>query len=907
MRPRSIRPLCLLVALLLLPILMPAQEDWGGQTIGRVVIRMQHAPDERLIARLNPLLAVREGEAYQYRTVRQSIENLYLSGVLKNVSVHVTALAARTIQLDFVCESRLTVGAVVIHKNDALLSGEVRAALFSLRRHSFLEQRILDEAGQQLRNLYEGEGYLNPQVEFQVKPARRRRIGNIHVHIRAGVRTRVGRLQLVCERPDLQQRLRRAIKPVYYRPRQIDQELEKIRQYLRKRFYFFPEISVSPQFTGIERKLADLRIVVKPGPQYRFSFIGMSDRLGLIKSVWTTRVSERWAESESCKRLLLYLKNKGYHDARLESRLDLTPSGDKQIRFTVEKGKRYRLGEVRFSGVPEAELPEVKNLLSVFDNWFNRILWLQANPVLVDQEMVRLYFYQKGYANARVVVETSFDGDHADLLFKVTPGERSTIKAVSFLGNEHFGADILLEKTQLRIGEPFVQHRFSEDMERLRQFYIAMGYAKVRIEPRLSSGVDKEIEVRVGEGPAYRLGELIVIGVSSMQESWLRRMFPLKPGQAYDITKVSRFLEEVEQMGAFSRILLNTIETEPGCYNALLTISADKSRFYGFGIGWEERKGVSGIFESLRGTVEFQGRNIFSSYSSLSGILQAGLNETRLVISLDTPNLLSTDLNSSFKLWREKETFTSYTFDRIGIGPTLVKRTGVSSFISASLNWYRTELTDLKITPTPSDTLHDPFDTLAFNFSFVSDRRDDPFNPSQGDFFSADLKVGMPFFREHDSFFRFMWRFQKNLKLAKILSLAFSLRNGFAAGDMSITERFFAGGINSFHGTRLDKLGPKDAQTGLPTGGNGLFLFNTEATFPLVFLPSKEWYGSVFIDIGNVYSRAGNINLSKVERALGFGLKYRTPLGPVRLDFSWNLRKKADYDFIFHFGIGNAF
>ena len=433
----------------------------------------------------------------------------------------------------------------------------------------------------------------------------------------------------------------------------------------------------------------------------------------------------------------------------------------------------------------------------------------------------------------------------------------------------------------------------------LRQLYISKGYALVHIEPRISGDLEKHIEIRIDEGRSFTLGKLIVLGASPMQETWLRKMFPLQPGEAYDITKVNRFVDEIEQLGAFSQIQLKRIEIQEGVFNALLTLTPDSSRFYGFGLGWEERKG-------LRGTVEFQGRNIFMTYTSLSGILQAGLKETRLVVSLDTPNLFGSKLNSSFKIWRENESYTSYKFDRIGIGPTLLKRTGPSSFISASLNWYRTQLTELMITPGPVDNDR-RFDTLAFNFSFVTDKRDDPFNPTRGDFFSTDLKVGMPFFREHDSFFRFMWRYQKNLKIAKNVSLALSLRNGFAAGDMSITERFFAGGINSFHGTRLDKLGPVDAITGQPTGGNGLFLFNTEATFPLVILPSKDWYGSVFVDIGNVYTRAGHINLSKVERALGFGIKYRTPLGPVRMDFSWNLRARAEYDFIFHFGIGNAF
>lgn len=911
-RFRRYCPFFLLLALLSPGL--PAQEDWSGRSAVEVEIRMSKVDDPRILDRLRPLLSIQTGDAYQYRLVRQSIENLYLSGILDNVRVEIAGVGEKGFRIAFVCQAKLSVRGVKIVKNDHLLSGEVRSALLVIRRNSFLDQRALQEAELQLRRLYEGEGYLNPKIDFRIRPVRRKRLCDVHVTIRSGVRTRIGRLELVCERPDLKRKLQRALNLIFYQPKLINERLDKIRQQLRKQHYFFPEIEVKPVFTGMGRSLADLKVVLDPGLLYRFHFEGMGNRFKLIQSVWTTKVFESWAEKESKSRLMLYLKNKGHQNARISSRIDESREGEKVITFTAEKGPRYRLGRIEISGASGISSREVSALLSVDDNWFNRFLWLQATPVLVDQEMVRLYYYQQGYPDARVTVETTFRDGKADLHFRITPGKRVTVRSIRWQGNAHFDEQTLRRLLKTSVGEAFVEHRFSEDMERLRQFYIARGYFKVRIEPRLTGAEEKEIGVHIVEGKSYRLGELIVIGASSFQERWLRKMFPVRPGEAYDTTRVNLFLEEIEQLGSFSNVRLKTMEAEDDRYNVLLTIVPDKSRFYGFGLGWEERKGVSNMFEGIRGLVEFQGRNIFSSYSSLSGILQAGLNETRLVISLDTPNLLGTKLNSSFKLWREKETFTSYTFERIGIGPTLVKRTGPSSFISASLNWYRTELTKLDIRENPTDRLHDPFDTMAFNFAFVTDKRDDPFNPTRGDFFSTDLKVGLPFFWDHDSFFRFMWRYQKNLQIAKTLSLSLSVRNGFAAGDMSITERFFAGGINSFRGTRLDKLGPMECVVGedgktssVPTGGEGMFLFNAEATFPLVFFPSNEWFGSVFIDIGNVYSRAGDINLKKVERALGFGIKYRTPLGPLRIDFSWNLRAKADYGFIFHFGIGNAF
>ena len=133
----------------------------------------------------------------------------------------------------------------------------------------------------------------------------------------------------------------------------------------------------------------------------------------------------------------------------------------------------------------------------------------------------------------------------------------------------------------------------------------------------------------------------------------------------------------------------------------------------------------------------------------------------------------------------------------------------------------------------------------------------------------------------------------------------------FEGPDLSITERFFAGGSHSFRGTRNDRLGPinldSDNPEGEPEGGNILLLLNLEATVPSLLLPVENLYYTFFADVGNVFGKSSDLNLKKMERALGFGLKYRTPLGPIRLDFAFNLRKAAEQNFLVQIGIGNVY
>jgi outer membrane protein insertion porin family len=124
---------------------------------------------------------------------------------------------------------------------------------------------------------------------------------------------------------------------------------------------------------------------------------------------------------------------------------------------------------------------------------------------------------------------------------------------------------------------------------------------------------------------------------------------------------------------------------------------------------------------------------------------------------------------------------------------------------------------------------------------------------------------------------------------------------------MPIHERFFAGGSNSFRGEYFDELGPKDPFSGQPVGGKLLALMNFELTVPfLINLPNLSWL--LLYDVGNVFSSRSDFKLSNIEHALGFGLRYLTPLGPLRLEVGLNLNAPGGVRKVIPFiSVGNMF
>ena len=129
--------------------------------------------------------------------------------------------------------------------------------------------------------------------------------------------------------------------------------------------------------------------------------------------------------------------------------------------------------------------------------------------------------------------------------------------------------------------------------------------------------------------------------------------------------------------------------------------------------------------------------------------------------------------------------------------------------------------------------------------------------------------------------------------------------------DVPASERFFAGGDSTVRGFVLDRLGTEDTlnDQGFPTGGNGLVVLNAELRTPYW----KGLGGVGFLDAGNVFRRASDVSLADLRPAPGFGLRYRSPLGPLRVDFGFNLDRRMlasgtrERGTVFHISLGQAF
>jgi outer membrane protein assembly factor BamA len=218
----------------------------------------------------------------------------------------------------------------------------------------------------------------------------------------------------------------------------------------------------------------------------------------------------------------------------------------------------------------------------------------------------------------------------------------------------------------------------------------------------------------------------------------------------------------------------------------------------------------------------------------------------------------------------------------------------------------RVDQNTLKISPLLIPLYSQPSRVGQFAVNLVQDRRDDPSDAHRGIYNSLDLGLASDKFGGNINFLRFLGRNSYYKRLAGNFVLAsnteFGLIRPFNTGGIASTqyiplpERFFGGGESTMRGFPMNQAGPRDTDTGFPLGGNALLFHSTEMRFPLI---GDNISGVLFHDLGNVYSGLGSIsfrvhqkNLTDFDymvHAAGFGIRYRTPLGPLRLDLAYSI------------------
>ncbi len=727
----------------------------------------------------------------------------------------------------------------------------------------------------------------------------------------------------------------------------LEAAVERLRQRYRAAGRLEATVSQARLEYGPERRTAAAVIPVQAGPRIGIAFEGHrtfgSRRLrGALELGEQPDLSAEGA-SLLADRLVAFYRRQGFAWASVSVRTEPLADGRRLV-FRVVEGPKMRVAGVEFRG--NAQIGD-RRLREQMVTRPRAGLGLLASGIFVqeefeeDLEALRTFYRQEGFLDVRIAgVDFRFSPDRRRMWITITidEGPRFFLTGLEVTGAAAIPADELRRGLPLAPGQPFSLAAVDAAVAAIVQRYAGRGYLFARVVPDVAvetSPPSARVRLAVTEGPQVRVGRIIYRGNFHTRNEVLAREMAVRSGDPYDPTAVLESQRNIGRLGFLRNVSVRPAEEAAGLAPTLpaaaapgeaaapppalpppgpaaggplardLLVSVEEANRVGLGFGFDYS-----LEERLRVFGEVTHRSLFGTARSLTLRGLAGERESQYTLEYRQPVLFDVRLNGRIALTYQDREEENFSFRRRAVATSIERDLTRSVKVSLAYEFESTEVFDVA-----PGTVLDPRDigTIrigALRPTIVWDRRDDFFNPTRGFINTLGVEIASQAFLSEAEFVRFVagsaWFVP--LERSRRVVLGLSVRAGYAipygvSEEVPLIRRFFLGGATTVRGFARDSISPRGTDGAL-TGGNVSLNENVELRFPLPF----GFGGALFFDAGNVWLRESDVDVLDQRSAYGVGLRYNTPVGPIRLDYGRKVdRQPGESPDRFHFSIGYVF
>jgi outer membrane protein insertion porin family len=627
---------------------------------------------------------------------------------------------------------------------------------------------------------------------------------------------------------------------------------------------------------------------------------------------------------EDERKILATYKEEGYADAKVESYTTPDPKTNKvALTFFITEGGRVVVRRVTVEGNRFYSDAKARKFLKKT----RRKKVYREEDVKADLDRLAGAYKNQGFLEvAFEPPAASFNEDHSrvDVTITVKEGRRYTVGEIGFAGGTLFTSTELTKAVTLVPGRLYRQDKMDESLHNLQDLYADKGYLRAEIEPRPSTQDVSEGAGRVDylfsivESSVVYVDRVYVDGNTTTKDRVILREVLLKEGDVFAAGKVRRSVERLYNLGFLDEVQVDVQQPRsPDRADLVFNVTEGKPGLISAGAGYSS-------VDKLVGNMQLQHGNLFGLGQRLNLTWEFGRRRQNYEIGwtdpwfMNKPMSLGVDLFNTIRAQPFNNDDFAYKRRRRGAGLRLGPR--LTDRLSLLHNYRFEAVRDFDIEPQHLNNA-DPALNLApqkdrrssLTNGVIYDTRDNVFDPSRGSRHAASFElVGGPlggtihYYHPDVSasyYFPTFWKFV----------LGLSARGGYLqpfppSKDIPAAEKFLIGGVDTVRGYRFGSVGEI-------LGGRRMLVFNAEYKFPLVQEKNRTiLQGAFFADAGGSWNSRGDVTLAIGSRprqmlsSVGFGLRIKTPVFPVRLDWAVPLnRRPGDRIEPFNFSIGSIF
>ena len=628
----------------------------------------------------------------------------------------------------------------------------------------------------------------------------------------------------------------------------------------------------------------------------------------------------------------LFYRKQGY--AKVD--VHYTIEAGNRLRLDINEGLLTTLGKVVFEG--NAKVPADKLFEYIVGPTRERYSRLQstlpfvATDIREGEDLVFRFYVAEGFLDALVdPPQYEYQGDTVNVTIPIHEGQQYFFGGVRFSGQTAYDAETLRGQVLDLLKKPYTDARLEDIRRRLQTYFKARGYFDVKVT---ATGLPEEahdgsvpVQITVASGPVYHFGDVTVSGLERLRPSFVEKRFTSLSGKTYSPDVLDDRFRTLMKTGLFNVLQIKPVPVDGNSLRLDISAEEAKSKEAGFSIGY-------GTYPGAIAGVEYRDRNFLGYGRPVTTSVEVSQRGYKGEIVYQDPFFFDTDYAFQSRLAALTFDFDGYSKFEIGGQLQLTRNIVKEDEVGVILSVRHVDITSSTINKMFLGETSYFVNTLGFTNTL--DLRENPLVTPRGLLFNNTLDVALNAFGSDIEFVRGTGRVGYYLPFAPKApepgligvatpadtalqrwfhqsSIAFGARVGIihslttsGSGEVTeipIDERFFNGGSTTVRSFGERELGPHDPK-GNPIGGEFLTVFNVEYSFPIF----GELEGAIFGDAGNLLPSSENPSLDNMRYGIGVGLRYKLPIGPIRLDYGFNPDPRTNEDFgAFNFSFGFAF
>lgn len=658
---------------------------------------------------------------------------------------------------------------------------------------------------------------------------------------------------------------------------------------------------------------------------------------------------------EDERKLRDYYQSKGFQNSEVRHEIKVDEdTGNAAVTYLIEEGDKVYIQSVDFVGNDAFPSKRLRRLLKTRHRWW--MSWLTQTGVLKDEQFdedldrLKLFYRNEGYIDMEVL-KVDYEKPRPNRLIiriHIHEGVQYKVGQVKIQGNELFPENELMAELKMTEGQTFTPPGLSKDLEALRDYYGARGYIDAVIRPVRSANIETgrmDITYVIAENERSYIQKINISGNVKTKDKVIRRELAVAPGDVFDMVRVKRSRERLQNLGYFSKVESTPESTDvAGRKNLNISVEEQKTGDLSFGAGFSSIDALVAFAEIKQGNFDlFNPPTFTGGGQKLRLRTQLGTKRQDYILSFTEPWFLDRQLALGFDAYHSEARFFSefYTEGRTGADVRLSKP--LFEYIRGEITW-KHEIVDIFDVKKPQfaaggnqfdlqreannaapQVIVDQQGATHLNtvtVSFDRDTRNNVFLTTDGNRAQLSFELGTPLgdeeFWKVDSRTTFYFGFFEKKHVLQLL-FATGVADKISGDDMPFFEKFYLGGGNSLRGFRFRDVGPKvprdpkplvppkkpNLGVGEPVGGKTYAWSTVEYTIPVI----TRVRFAIFFDIGQVWERTFQYDINDLNSDAGFGLRLDLPIGPVRLDYAFPLQTDEfnDGGGRFNFNVGYQF